>query len=178
MNNQDYEVYLKAVEHLNHNETNLAIELLNELSKKRNKKAIFELAKVYYNIGELKKSINLFVLSGESGYIESYYYLGLIFLKLKDYQESYRYFLIGRNYPKSNLYLGILELKGRIKSSSKKRAFLYFLSGSKKNVLECDYYLGICYQNGYGIKKNFDKMTYYFERAKRNQTDISLVEII
>lgn len=178
MNNQDYEVYLKAVEYLNNNETNSAIKLLNELSKKHNKKAIFELAKVYYNIGELKKSINLFVLSGESGYIESYYYLGLIFIKLKDYQEAYRYFLIGKNFPKSNLYLGLLELKGKIKSSSKKRAFLYFLSGSKRKVFQCDYYLGICYQYGYGIKKNFDKMTYYFERAKRNQIDSSLVEII
>ena len=155
MNDQEYQVFLKAMEYQNNNQLDECIDLLIQLSKKQNKKAI-----------------NIFVLTGENGYIESYYYLGLIFYKLKDYEESYRYFSLADKYPKSNIYLGLIELNGKIKNSSKRKGFLYFVSGSKKKIHECDYLLGICYQNGYGVNISEEKKNYYFSKAMKFKVDI------
>ena len=175
MNDQEYLVFLKAREYQNNNQLDECIDLLIQLSKKQNKKAMFELAKIYCNSNDsnlIKKAINIFVLTGENGYIESYYYLGLIFYKLKDYEESYRYFSLADKYPKSNIYLGLIELNGKIKNSSKRKGFLYFVSGSKKKIHECDYLLGICYQNGYGVNISEEKNNYFFSKGMKFNVDI------
>lgn len=99
MNNQDYEVFLLARSYADREEYAKAVELLELLSRKGNRKAIFELALLYCRFQpeiHLHKAVNLFTLAGELGYPESYYYLGKIYYERKEYAEAYRFLKEGK----------------------------------------------------------------------------------
>lgn len=176
MNNQDYEVFLLARSYADREEYAKAVELLELLSRKGNRKAIFELALLYCRFQpeiHLHKAVNLFTLAGELGYPESYYYLGKIYYERKEYAEAYRFFERGKKKAESHLYLGKIALEAQVKNVSKRVAFVNFLEGSKRRVYECDYYLAICYRFGYGIRKDDEKAEYYLKRAMAHRIDDS-----
>ena len=161
MNEKDYELFLKARQYIDNHEDEKGISILEEMIKHSNRKAAFELASYYQNKKELNKAINFYILSADLGYKDSYLKLGKIFYELKNYKESYRYFKNVENKKEVYLYLGIMELEGLIKPSDKKKAFLYFLMGAKKNQVECHYYLAYCYHNGIGVKPNKEKENFH-----------------
>lgn len=176
MNNQDYEVFLLARNYADRGDYEKAVELLELLSRKGNRKAIFELAMLYNDFQpeiHRHKAVNLFTLAGELGYTDSYYYLGKIYYEKKEYAEAYRFFEKGKTKAESHLYLGKIILETQLKNVSKRVAFVNFLEGSKRKVYECDYYLAICYRFGYGIRKDAQKAEFYLKKAQAHRIDDS-----
>lgn len=168
MEKEEYDIILKAYEEKDKKNYFEAIDLLNILIEKRNPKAIYELALIYHEINPHKyqnKIINLLVWSGELGYLNSYFELGLIFYQNRNFQEAYRFFKKSNN-PKRFLYLGIMEFDNKIKNGNYKNAIYYFIRGSNKNVKECNYYLSICYHYGYGVKIDKVKEAFYHNKME------------
>lgn len=168
MDKNQYEQFIEAQDLIERKEYQLAINQLEQLAKNKNKRAIFELANVYKLINKefyKEKIINLLVLSGELGYDNSYFELGLIFYYDHKYELAYRYFEKTSN-PYKYLYLGVIELNKKIKNYSLENAVKYFIKGSKKNIKKCNYYLSICYHYGYGVSKNQEKEILYYSKAK------------
>lgn len=171
MNEKDYELFLKARQYIDNHEDDKGVSILEEMIKRSNRKAAYELATYYQKRNEINKAINFYILSADLGYKDSFIKLGKIFYELKNYKESYRYFMNVENKKEVYLYLGIMELEGLIKHSDKKRAFHYFLMGAKKNKEECHYYLAYCYHNGIGVKANKEKENYHLKKIHRLQIE-------
>lgn len=168
MNEIDYKIYCKGLDYQNQGQYALAIENYSLLVKKKNKKAIFTLAKLFLDLKEENKALNYFFLGNELGNNDCAYYIGLIYYKNKEYVLAKKYFEMNNTFTKRYLYLGIIEMNKKIKYASKWKAVQYFFSGSKKRVFECDYYLAYCFHYGIGVKKDCIKERIHLLRAKNN----------
>lgn len=176
MNTEDYKVYLDAVDCFANGENEKGIENLELLSKKQNKRALYELG-VIYSEGRLvkkniEKAINLLTFSGELGFRNAYFELGKIYLNEKyDLKKAERYILKSGN-GEGYFLLGFVFYKSGFNCGS--RAFRYFYEGMKLNNSKCTYYLAKCYLDGIGIKKDIDKATIYLKKALKRKVNDEL----
>ena len=174
MNSEEYEIimkYKRLIKSDNIEEVKMAFSLIEELSNRKNKFALYELAHLYKEgkIVEknLKKACNLFIFSGELGNYKSFYEAGKIFKEIKDYKSAIRFFEKAKFTPESFLELAKMAEKGIGMSKSKKLAVSYYIKSSQLGNSEADYYLAYYYISGKDTKPDFNKGKYYLKRALR-----------
>ena len=90
------------------------------------------------------------------------------------YDQAYLYFekAAKNNHPSSYWMLGNMIIKGKVGSKNNndyKKAFDFFHKAKELGNIAAINSIGICYQNGYGIKKDINiAKKYYEEAAKKN----------
>lgn len=165
MNDLEYELYLKSKDFFVNDQVDEAIKILEELSKKHNVCALFDLGMLYFKGEKVKKNIkkayNLLLFSADLGYSEAYYQLGLLcYYELRDFENANR-FLAKSKFLKSIFVLGKLHYEYQ----RYEKAFEYFLIASKNNNKMADYYLANCYLEGKGTKKNYILAETYYKKS-------------
>ena len=159
---EEYVLYLKSKELISNNNIKEGMKILDQLAKKKNKNAIFDIGMLYYQGNgvekDLSKACHLLTYAGDLGYKEAYHQLGkLFYYELHNVTESER-FLLKCNDGKSKFLLGLIYL-----NISKYKAITYFLYAFKcHNPMSC-YYLAKCYFYGEGVKKDLIKASYYLK---------------
>lgn len=171
MNEKEYTLYLESKSEFANGNYQKGIQILEDLAKKRNKNAIYDLGMIsfkgLYGMKNLKKAVNLLLLSGDLGFKEAYFQLGkLYYEEYKNIEEAERFFL-KCNDGKSKFYIGLLNYH----HLSKEKAVSYFYYASKCHYHLSEYYLAKCYIDGEGTKVNMKKGSLYLSLALENNIE-------
>ena len=118
---------------------------------------------------DLNKAIELFKLSSQLNNFKANYNLGNLYYLGKDllinYELSFKYFELSKNYFKSQNLLGLFYQNGYFIEKNLNESFKYFELSSNQNYDIAQFNLGLIYLNGNGIKKNIEKSIELFEKS-------------
>lgn len=151
---------------------------------KGNLKAMNMVGYLYeHGIGTRKdkeKAIFWYLKASDNNYIPALINLARIYKRQANFKKSYEYAckLAKLSHPAGYYMKGYHLYKGISCQQNYAQAFAEFEKGTLQNDRYCLYMLGICYRNGYGVKRDINKATELLNRSKLLGNMSSLQELV
>lgn len=151
-----------------------AAVLWKEASELGNAKSRFNLG-VCYEAGigvkkDLEQAVRLYTMAAEDLHPQAMYNLGLMYLEgtahtPKDTHKGLKLLSTAADFglPEAQCYLGVYYT-GEQTENEKKAVHYLTLAANQQNA-EAQYFLGLCYQHGYGVDENLCKASHLFSKA-------------
>jgi uncharacterized protein len=161
------------------------IELLEQSVNKGSTEAMIELGLVYmygiYAKKDMVKAVDLFTKAAKKDNAHGWHLLGLIYKdatdKTQNFKKAYQYFENGTNLShKESMYAQAYMLfKGfGVKQDYTKALNLFSRSSESAGS---QYFLGLCYRNGYGTAANEQLATAWLNKAAANGYSVAKTEL-
>lgn len=177
-NNLQQEIIAKAYNFIIINKEKEAFELINQNANIDNPQIINFKGICFMNGWGITQNMDSAIINFEiaaiHGYSEAILNIESIYLdknnKNKDFNKLFLFLDKGKKYdnPVINFKIGYYYYKGIGVTQSYEDAVIYFRKASIKGDINADYFLGICYKNGYGVEKNIAESNRYLQKSFEN----------
>ena len=143
----------------------------------------YELGKEKYLVKEYKDALTWLQTAVNHGNLPANYYLGVMYYHgwgvIKDFDRSFAYFSNAGTFSGTYYFMGMFYYYGYGKlNKNLNKAFWYFRRYEDVNPDKyAEYYLGLCYKNGYGTEKSLQTAFQNFEKSAKKGIKQSQFEL-
>lgn len=136
-------------------------------AEKGDKSAMYELGCYYYDEGCFGFAFYWILKSAKKGNVDAMFMLGTFYRKgigtKTDLKKAYKYFFKAAKRENANAMVSLVgDIMDGIYKTNDKRALELCKKAANCDLKIGQYYLGLCYYKGMGVKRNIEKARYHF----------------